>query len=103
VDKAPFGFAAFPQMREERPNLGEEEKHEVLQWCVYAGRHFRQDGWLMWFWFPNGLTATIVAGPCTRGIEVGVMDGDWLIDVFEDLCGEDVIGVLREVMKRSLA
>ena len=76
---------------------------DLLKWCVYAGRHCNQDGWLMWFWFPNGLTATIVAGPCTRGIEVGVMDGDWLIDVVEDLCGEDVIGVLREVMKRSLA
>jgi len=76
---------------------------DLLKWCVYAGRHWNQEGWLMWFWFPNGLTATVAAGPYTRGIEVGVMNGEWLIDVFEDLCVDGVIDALHEVMKRSLA
>ena len=53
--------------------------------------------------FPNGLQASVAFTPWTRGIEVGVMNGEWLVDVIEDVSGEDVLKALRSVMLRSLA
>lgn len=82
-------------------DLGEEEK--MLGWCVYAGPHFQEEGWLILFRFPNGLQASVAFTAWTNGIEVGVMNGEWLIDVMEDLSGEDVLKVLKSVMLRSLA
>lgn len=79
------------------------DKDAVLGWCVYAGPHLQEEGWLMLFRFPNGLRASVAFTPWTRGIEVGVMSGEWLIDVIEDLSGEDVRAALEGVMQRSLA
>ena len=87
-------------LRSAQDDLGGES---LLKWCVDYGPHPNQDGWCMLFRFPNGLNATVVWGVWTRGIEVGVRDGDWLVDVFEDLSGADVVGTLFEIMKRSLA
>ena len=80
-----------------------EERERILGWCVYAGPHLQEEGWLMLFRFPNGLQASVAFTPWTRGIEVGVMNGEWLVDVIEDLSGEDVLKALRSVMLRSLA
>ena len=66
-------------------------KDAILGWCVYAGPHLQEEGWLMLFRFPNGLQASVAFTPWTRGIEVGVMNGEWLVDVIEDLSGEDVL------------
>ena len=91
----------LPQKGEDHPVLGERE--QVLGWCVYAGPHLQEEGWLMLFRFPNGLQASVAFTPWTRGIEVGVMNGEWLVDVIEDLSGEDLLKALRSVMLRSLA
>lgn len=80
-----------------------EERERILSWCVYAGPHLQEEGWLMLFRFPNGLQASVAFTPWTRGIEVGVVNGEWLVDVIEDLSGEDVLKALRSVMLRSLA
>jgi hypothetical protein len=79
------------------------DKDAVLGWCVYMGPHPREEGVLMLFRFPNGLQASVVWTAWTKGIEVGVMSGEWLIDVIEDLSGEDVRAALEGVMQRSLA
>ena len=83
------------------PQLGERE--QILHWCVGGGTHPNEDGWFLLFKFPNGLTATVVWTLESDGIEVGVRDGDWLIDVIPRLSGEDVVKALRSVMLRSLA
>jgi hypothetical protein len=80
------------------------EEEGILKWCVAAGRHPNEDdGWYMLFQFPNGLTATVAWTLNTNGIEVGVRNGEWLVDVFDDLSGDEIRAALVEVMKRSAA
>jgi len=79
------------------------DRKSLLGWCVEMGAHPNEDGWFMLFKFPNGLTATVVWTLESDGLEVGVRDGDWLVDVIPSLNGEDAVMALRSVMLRSLA
>jgi hypothetical protein len=89
----------FPQISL-REYLGERE--QILGWCVDAGAHPNEDGWFMLFRFPNGLTATVAWTLQTDGIEVGVRNGDWLVDVIPNLSGDEIRAALEEVMRRSI-
>lgn len=100
MSAAPIALRALPP-NSESTNLGEAEK--LLVWCVDMGMHPNEDGWFLLFEFPNGLKATVVWTLESVGIEVGVVNGEWLVDVIEDLSGEDVLKALRSVMLRSLA
>jgi hypothetical protein len=89
-----------PKIGEERPGLGE---NKILSWCVDMGSHPNEEGWFMLFKFPNGLTATVAWTLQTDGIEVGVRNGDWLVDVIPNLSGDEIRAALEEVMRRSVA
>lgn len=79
----------------------------VLSWDALAdclvdgGRHPYVDGWFLLFEFPNALSASVVHGPETDGYQVGVMRGEWLVDVVTGLRAGEVLGRLVEVMERS--
>lgn len=79
------------------------EAMDLLMWCVYAGPHLQDDGWLMMFKFENGLKATVAYGPHSNGISVGVMHGDALVEVTDWLEGWEVIQTLIEIMRREVA
>lgn len=70
---------------------------ELLRWCVYAGPHPNDSGWLMIFRFANGLQATVAYGPYSNGISVGVMDGDSVLKVWDWLDGSEVVERLFDV------
>ena len=76
------------------------EASELLRWCVYVGAHLQDDGWLILFRFENGLQASVVYGPHSNGLSVGVMDGDKLVEVLDWLEGAEVVTRLVEVMNR---
>lgn len=76
------------------------EASELLKWCVYVGAHLQDDGWLILFRFENGLQASVVYGPHSNGLSVGVMDGDKLVEVTDWLDGQEVMERLIEVMNR---
>jgi hypothetical protein len=80
------------------------DRKSLLGWCVEMGAHPNEDeGWFMLFKFPNGLTATVAWTLQTDGIEVGVRNGEWLVDVIPNLSGDEIRAALEEVMKRSVA
>jgi hypothetical protein len=96
----PLSYGHPSKIGEERPGLGE---NKILSWCVAAGAHPNEDeGWFMLFKFPNGLTATVAWTLQTDGIEVGVRNGDWLVDVIPNLSGDEIRAALEEVMRRSI-
>ena len=74
------------------------EAMELLRWCVQAGPHPHEDGWLMIFQFENGLQATVAYGPHSNGLSIGVMDGDTLVQVWDWLDGWEVVERLIDVM-----
>lgn len=78
------------------------EAMELLRWCVQAGPHPQEDGWLMIFQFENGLKATVAYGPRSNGLSVGVMNGDALVEVSDWLYGWEAVQKLIEVMGRKV-
>lgn len=73
---------------------------ELLRWCVYAGPHPNEVGWLMIFRFPNRLQATVAYGQYSNGLSVGMMDGDSLMQVWDWLDGAEVVARLFKIMSR---
>lgn len=71
-----------------------------------AGMHpDTDDGWLMVFVFPNGLTTRVGYTSLSNGIHVSTWDGDQkstrLMESREGMSGEEVFDYLFDVMKRS--
>lgn len=79
----------------------EDKGMELLKWCVQAGPHPNDDGWLLVFRFENNLQATVAYGANSNGLSVGVMAGDSLLQVWDWLEGVDVVDRLFEIMHRN--
>lgn len=76
---------------------------ELVGRClVDGGRHPYVTGWFLLFEFPNGLSASVAYGWETVGYQVGVMDGEWLVEVVTGLEGGAVLGRLVEIMERTV-
>lgn len=76
------------------------EAMNLLKWCVQAGPHLSEDGWLMVFKFENGLQASVVYGPHSNGLSVGVKNGESTVDSWDWLEAWEVVARLVEVKER---
>ena len=76
--------------------MKQDPREEVFRHCVYAGLHPNCRGVLMLFEFER-ISATVVLTELSHGIELGLRQGEWLIGLFENMTGEQVIRKLVEV------
>lgn len=85
-------------------SLLERDMQGLMEAFVGGGEHpFEDDTWLALFRFQNGFQASVVQGPFTRGIEIGVMMHDIaLVEVLDCLSGDEVIPALFEIMERTV-
>lgn len=74
---------------------------KLMKFCVYGGTHPNIEGWILTFQFPNQYVANVAQTIDTNGIEVSVRLGEWLIEHYEDLNGDEVFERLVEVMDRT--
>lgn len=82
--------------------LSPAEAMDLLRWCLQAGPHPSDDGWLMVFKFENGLQATVAYGSNSNGLSVGVKNGESTVESWDWLEAWEVVARLVEVKERQV-